>query len=446
MVQLAQILIVNKGQKMLRHTLIARLTPMRRTLALIASLMLLAFSPFAASAQTVKVIAVVNGEAITSLDLEHRLAYLLNSTGLEITDANEKQLRDDVLQMLVDDKLRMMEARRLVPTILEAGRTQAREMVNDTYKSDTKSAGENIRDLGLNRQIIEEKTAADIIWATLLRDRYKSQFDTADKLAEQALERAKRDLSQPQVRLSEIVLAPTGERNTAANLEIARQMIEAMEQGADFAAIARQYSASGSAQAGGNLGWIVLNTLPDTFASAIDKAPSGAILAPINQDGIIYILRKDGVRAKGFIDPSQARVDIARALLPLPADTSSSDQLIAAGELQKRAESAQNCDDIEALNLALGSGQPPYLFDLEIGSITPNLRTIIEKLELNTPSEPLNFAEGMVVFMVCKRTMPKVDLPSLDDLKNTELNKIFAIISNRYLLRLRRAATIDIRP
>ena len=30
-----------------------------------------------------------------------------------------------------------------------------------------------------------------------------------------------------------------------------------------------------------------------------------------------------------------------------------------------------------------------------------------------------------------------------EDLKNKELNKIFAIISNRYLLRLRRAATID---
>ena len=41
--------------------------------------------------------------------------------------------------------------------------------------------------------------------------------------------------------------------------------------------------------------------------------------------------------------------------------------------------------------------------------------------------------------------MPEVNLPSLENLKNAELNKIFAIISNRYLLRLRRAATIDIR-
>ena len=399
--------------------------------------------PSMSAAQMVKVIAVVNGEAITTHDLESRLNYLISATGLKITDDNEVQLQDDVLQMLIDDKLKFAEARKFVPTLIEPGSAQAREMVNETYSSPEQSAGGKLRELGLNRKIIEDKTAADLIWATLLRDRYKSQFDTADKLAQQALERTKKDLSQPQVKLSEIVLAPTQDRTTADNLAIAAQMIGAINQGADFAAIARQYSASGTASNGGRLGWLVLNTLPNSFADAIELAPSGTLLEPINQDGVVYILRKDGVRAKGFIDPSQARITLARALLPLPAEISSSDQLIAAGNLQKRTQGLTSCDDIEALNTELGSGEPPYLQDLEVGSITPNLREIVEKLEIGQPSEPLNFSEGMVVFMICDRKMPEFDLPSLDELKNTELNKIFAIISNRYLLRLRRAATID---
>lgn len=410
-------------------------------MALLCALMM----PASLHAQTVKVVAVVNGEAITNLDLENRLNYLLSATGLSITDENEQQLKDDVLQMLIDDTLKLMEARRLVPNLIEPGRAQAREMVNDTYQDGNVAAGTKLRELGLDRQIIEEKTAADIIWATLLRDRYKPQFDNADKLANQALERMRADLSQPQVKLSEIVLAPTADRGPAENLEIAGQMIDAIKQGADFAAIARQYSAAGSAKDGGSLGWLVLKTLPASFAEAVENAPSGALLPPINQDGVIYILRKDGVRAKGLIDPSQARVDIARALLPLPADISSSDQLIAAGQLQKRSETARSCDDIAALNTELGSGEPSFLNGLEVGSITPNLRSFIQDLAVNKPSEPLNFAEGMVVFMICRRTMPEVALPSIENLKNSELNKIFAIISNRYLLRLRRAATIDTR-
>lgn len=394
-------------------------------------------------AQSVSVIAVVNGDAITNVDLENRLAYLLDQTGLTMTQDNEAQLRDDVLQMLIDDKLKFIEARKIAPGIIEVAHEQAREIVNDSYSTETKSSGQTLKERGLERGAVEDKVASDLIWSTLIRDNYKSQFDNADKLARQALDRIKADLSQPQVRLSEIVLAPTKDRPTSDNLIIAQQMIDAIKSGADFSAIARQYSAAGSAQEGGRLGWLVTNSLPDTFANALEGVPSGAILPPINQDGVVYILRKDGVRAKGLIDPSQAVVTLARALMPLPETATASDQLIAAGEIQKMTETAEKCADIDALNTKLGSGQPSYVRDLEIGSITPNLRAVVEKLEVNQTSEPLNFAEGMVVFMVCKRTLPELDLPSIENLKQAELNKIFAILSNRYLLRLRRAASID---
>lgn len=398
---------------------------------------------YVTSAQTVAVVAVVNGQAITNIDVENRLLYLLDSTGLAITEQNEQQLRNDVLQMLIDDKLKFIEAQKLAPSIIPAGNEQARDIVNETYKIDDKSSGQILREKGLERRTIEEKIASDLIWTTLVKEQYKNQFDNAEKLANQALDRLKADLSQPQVRLSEIVLAPTKERPTSDNLNIARQMIEAIQNGADFAAIARQYSASGSANDGGRLGWIVTKTLPDAFAEAIENAPSGAILEPINQDGIIYILRKEGVRAKGLIDPSQAKITLARALLPLPENASSSDQLLAAGEIAKATENASSCAEIDTLNTKFGSGQSSYVRDLELGTITPNLRSIVEKLEIGTVSEPLNFAEGMVVFMVCERKMPELDLPTLEELERNELNKIFSVISNRYLLRLRRAATID---
>ena len=409
--------------------------------ALLVSIILM---PFAfASAQTVGVVAVVNGQAITNIDIENRLLYLLDSTGLAITEQNEQQLRDDVLQMLIDDKLKFIEAKKLAPSIIPAGNEQARDIVNNTYQIDGKSSGQILREKGLERKTIEEKIAADLVWTTLVKEQYKNQFDSAEKLATQALNRLKADLSQPQVRLSEIVLAPTKQRPTSDNLKIAAQMIEAIENGADFAAIARQYSASGSANDGGRLGWIVAKTLPDSFAQAIDKAPSGTILPPINQDGIIYILRKEAVRAKGLVDPSQAKITLARALLPLSENASSSDQLLAAGEIAKATENATSCAEIDTINTKFGSGQSSYVRDLEIGTITPNLRSIVEKLEIGSVSEPLNFAEGMVVFMVCERKMPELDLPSLAELEQNELNKIFAVISNRYLLRLRRAATID---
>ena len=400
---------------------------------------------FSASAQTIKVIAVVDGEAITNYDLDNRLTYLLATTGIRVTDDNEQQLRDDVLQMLIDDKIKLKEGKRLSPAAVSASRTRAIELVNQAYGTETKTANQRLKELSIERQTVEDKYLADVVWASLVREKFQGQFDNVGKLAEQALERIKRDLSQPQIRISEIVLAPTPDRPTAQNLDIAQQMVQAIRDGADFAAIARQYSAAGSASNGGRLNWMVQSSLPEVFQTQLSLAESGATLDPLNVDGIVYILRKDGVRAKGLIDPSQTKVTIARALSPLSAEVDEAERLITAGNMQKATSSLSSCDDLQQLNTELASGQPSYLRNLELGSITPALRQIIEKLEIGQPSEPLLFSEGIVVFMVCERVAPELNLPSIEELENDELNKLFSILSNRYLIRLRRSTTVDIR-
>ena len=68
---------------------------------------------------------------------------------------------------------------------------------------------------------------------------------------------------------------------------------------------------------------------------------------------------------------------------------------------------------------------------------------MINKLNLLIPSKPLSFAEGVTVFMLCKRTSPKLLLPSRKELFRTEFDKIFGSLSESYLLRLRRSAIIE---
>ena len=211
-----------------------------------------------------------------------------------------------------------------------------------------------MKELNIERQTVEDKYLADVVWASLVREKFQGQFDNIGKLAEQSLERIKRDLSQPQIRISEIVLAPTPDRATSENMEIAQQMVQAIGDGADFNAIARQYSAAGSASNGGRLNWMVQSSLPDIFQERLSLSESGATLDPINVDGIIYILRKDGVRAKELVDPSQTKVTIARALSPLSADVEEAERLIAAGTMQKATANLSSCDAIQQLNTELG--------------------------------------------------------------------------------------------
>ena len=96
---------------------------LKNILSLFCILMAFAMGPISTShAQTVKVVAVVDGQVITSFDLENRLKFLLAATGLVETDDNADQLLQDVLQMLIDDKLKMAEADKLSPGLTQAPR------------------------------------------------------------------------------------------------------------------------------------------------------------------------------------------------------------------------------------------------------------------------------------------------------------------------------------
>ena len=68
---------------------------------------------------------------------------------------------------------------------------------------------------------------------------------------------------------------------------------------------------------------------------------------------------------------------------------------------------------------------------------------MIDKLDLSVPSKPLSFVEGISVFMLCKRTTPKITLPSRKQVIRKEFDKIFGSLSESYLLRLRRSAIIE---
>ena len=58
-------------------------------------------------------------------------------------------------------------------------------------------------------------------------------------------------------------------------------------------------------------------------------------------------------------------------------------------------------------------------------------------------SAPLSFSEGVAVFMLCKREKAKINLPSREDVERAIVEKSFGSLGERYLIRLRQAATIE---
>ena len=117
----------------------------------------------------------------------------------------------------------------------------------------------------------------------------------------------------------------------------------------------RDSTRAGTAQSGGSLGWILIDQLSPELKEEVQKIEVGAVSAPLQRDGLVILIRKEGVMKNGIGDPSQDIITIARAVYPLKKNTSNASKLEAAAKIERDIAKVKNCDDLVALNQNYGS-------------------------------------------------------------------------------------------
>ena len=82
-----------------------------RLLLALTLLLLLAAS---AVAQETRIAAVVNDDIVSLNDLSNRMLLVMRSSGMEDTKQNRDRVSSQVLRSLIDERLQMQEAKRLI--------------------------------------------------------------------------------------------------------------------------------------------------------------------------------------------------------------------------------------------------------------------------------------------------------------------------------------------
>lgn len=390
-----------------------------------------------------EIVAKVNGKAITNYQVDQRAAFLRMVTNLEDTPENRAQIKQDATQMLIDEILKLEAAVAIDPTIAQRSRNPARKLVDENFAANGKTGSQSLREQGIDSSNIQQKFITDIVWGEVIRFKFQTKFAELDTIVDKVLRRIEANAKQPQVKLSEIILLPEPNRPLDRTLVLANEIIKAVNNGANFNAIAKQYSASGTAANGGQLGWVMLDQLPDDIQAQVKMTKIGAVSAPLQRDGLVILIRNEGSRQDGVADPSQDSITLARAVYPLSKDASNADKLEAAAKLERDTESVNSCDGLVTLNQSYGSGIQGLIKNVSLGSFNRPLQALINDLKAGVPSKPLSFTEGISVFMLCDRIPPKITLPSRDEVLRVEFDKIFGSLAERYLLRLRRSAIIE---
>ena len=416
--------------------------PFVMMMAMASLLMVIATGLPQAHAKKISVIAVVDGTPISNIDFEERRNFLVKTTGIADTPETREQIDNDVLQMLIDDTIKIAEGLKLGAGYETSAKQRAQELVTLSFSQNGEDPFEVMERLEIDPAVAEKKFLADVLWASSIQSRFARQLSTTREEAEKELERIEKNIQKPHANIDEIVLLPEPSRNYNTTMKLANQMYDALLKGADFGRIAQQYSASGSGRQGGKLGWVLVERLPENLKQIIENAPTGAITRPVELDGAIVIYRINGLRISGQADPLEAKVELVRLVMPFDMTASDTEKNTARQKLSADTATAQSCAELESLHEGYGSGSKFSLGEFKLTELSPMLQKVVLPLDSNEKSDVLNFAEGMVVFMVCQKEIPQLILPSLDQIETSIRNKHFTALSARYISRLRKQAVI----
>lgn len=397
-------------------------------------------APRALAQDSMRIAAIVNDEAISFRDLDARTQLVLVSSNVADTPENRRRAAPQVLRSLIDERLQMQEGRRLNIDANEDEIKDALKRIETDAKLPPGGIEDEIKKVGIHRPSFIDQIRASLVWQKLIRRQVAPQVQVGDDEVEEIYASIQRSKDLPELRIAEIQLGIDRPDREPEVRRFAEQLIEQMRGGADFAALARQFSEGSSAAAGGEIGWVLPTQIDDAIEQELAKAQPGATVGPIRTVSGFSIVRLIERRLLQTPNADETVVNLRQAIFPIQGDETGARQRAAT------MAKANACPDFEKLAEEANAVKPYSLGRLKVSDLNTLLKPVITPIEAGKMSEPTKINDVIVVFMVCDKTEPAVaGVPKREEIREQVFRSKLSIVSRRYLRDLRRAAYLDFR-
>ena len=369
------------------------------------------------------VAAVVNDEVVLASEVDEQLYLFLQQSRSRPDSAEVAQLRREILDRMIDEKVIVIEAKKQNVSVSDA---ELDKNVNDAiadvrtrlgseaaFKSELAKEGITEEDL---RKRYRDDASRQMLASALLRKQLgKVEVTPAEAEAYFAAHPAEFPKRSPTIRV-QLVQIPV-EPDSAARGVLRRKAVATLarlRKGEPFSRLAQELSDDvGTASNGGDLGWFKKGQLDSTFEEAAFKVPVGQISGVITTPYGFHLIKvEEADAAKGEI---HARHILFR-LAPTQAD---------AARIRKRIDDvrtqAQKGVDFATLagrysKYTGPSGPGGDLGVLPMTAFSPDFRAALDTLETGQVSPPLLNAQGWHLFKVLDREGERAY--ALDEIKS----------------------------
>lgn len=391
-----------------------------------------------------RIAAVVNNEVITVRDLVTRLNFVIITSRLPNRPAVRKRLAKQILRSLIEERLKIQEAKRLG---LKVSKGEIRAAISRIEKANNIPQGKLMTVMarqGADARTVVEQITSALAWRKVVSRKIRPRIRISNEEILEVIERARSSRGRTRYRVFEIFLAVDTPEQDAEVLKAAQRLFEQIKIGSSFIRIARQFSQSATASVGGDLGWIELGSLSKEIDSRLSRMKTGQVAGPIRTIDGYYIISLRARQVIAAANPANVVVSLTQVTLRFPPKASAADKDSQRSLAKKISETASSCDDMEKLSKEIGAASAVRLKNVKVVSLSAALRAPARSLAIGKASAPIESTSGLVVMMICQRK-GDTNLPQVKDVRRQLAVRRLNILTRRYLRNLRRSAYLDLR-
>ena len=361
-----------------------------------------------------RIVAVVNSEVITSLQLRARIEQAkrqLARQGVELPPDNvlERQL----LERLIVERAQVQLAQETSLRVDDATLERAIERIAGNNKLSVEQLRTTLETDGVAWNRFRDEIRTEILLTRLREREVDSRVVVTDAEIDNFIANNPDAFSGQEFAVAHILLR-TPEGATPQQIEAvarrAEQVMTRLRSGEDFARVAAEVSDAPDGLSGGALGWRPLDRLPGLFADAVRRMQPGETSPILRSAAGLHIVRLVERRGGGDAAVQQLEQTRARHILiktsEVLSDTDAETRLLA---IRERVVNGADFGDLaKASSADLSAAKGGDLGWLNPGDTVPEFERAMNALQAGEVSPPVRSPFGWHLIQVMERRVQDV--------------------------------------
>jgi peptidyl-prolyl cis-trans isomerase SurA len=381
---------------------------LKKLKALLATALLIPAIAFATTQPLDRIAVIVNDDIIMQSQVQEALnlaIFRLKQSGQTIPP--KKLLIQQVVEGLIMESIQLQIAERGGVRIDDTSLNEAMARIAAQNNMSLQEFQQAVIAEGSDYTAMREQIRRELITTRARQGSVGPRIQITDQEVQNFLNsREGQEMLATRYHIGHILINMADNASEAATQQAEQQanaLFQQLQGGADFSALANQYSTGPNAEKGGDMGWRTPDQLPSLFADAIQGLKPGEVAAPIRSANGYHLVKLIEQRGGGTVMQSQAKV---RHILIQPTEIRSEEQAEALiHDLYQRIQQGEDFAELARLYSADPGSRAKggELGWVNGDALVPSFRKVMESIPVRTLSEPFQSRYGWHILEVLER-------------------------------------------